>query len=166
MPNKSPRVQINADTSKSKISKLELRIRKETEKALNVKGDLACPKHMTSAAKKEWKSLMAVYRRMEVPILNDLDSQALMMYCEAVSVYKSAQDVWVTLDGRGILASNDEDQKRIDSVLKTMRDQSKIIGRLSDLLCLTPISRARMGYSVWSAEKKRNLLEDLLQEDE
>lgn len=123
----------------------ELKAREESWNKLKTTKVLRVPGFLTLEAKKEWRRVMKLYNAMEADILSDLDQQALIMYCEATAIYKKAQEQWAKLNQ--VATMNTDGQKVIDSVLKTMERQSKIISSLSEQLCLTPVGRARMGMN-------------------
>lgn len=99
---------------------------------------------------------MRLYRMMDANILSDLDITALVMYCEAWSVYKTAQEQWVKLNT--VATTNPASQKVIDTLIDTMNKQAQVVSRLSEQLCLTPVGRARMGINP-AKDKKDPLIE-------
>lgn len=106
---------------------------------------LTCPGYLTDLAKKEWRRTLKLYKSMDADILCDLDVAALVMYCEAWSIYKTAQDQWTKL---GTTAStNPAAQALIDKTLEVMNKQTAVISKLAEQLCLTPVGRARMGMN-------------------
>lgn len=123
----------------------ELQARQDSWNNLKTTKILKVPTHLTDEAKKEWRRVMRLYAQMEVDILSDLDRQALIMYCEATSIYKKAQQQWSKLGQ--IVTPNPDGQKLIDKIFITMERQQKIITSLSEQLCLTPVGRARMGMN-------------------
>jgi P27 family predicted phage terminase small subunit len=137
--------------------------RKEVESKLTSTALLKCPSYISSEAKKEWKRIMKLYRKMEADILSDLDIMALVMYCEATAIYKEAQSVWAKY-GK-VVASNPEAQRVLDKTFITMEKQTKIVSSLSEQLCLTPVGRARMGMNAVN-QKEPNKLEQLLADDD
>jgi P27 family predicted phage terminase small subunit len=132
----------------------EYEAREESYKKLQVSKVLKCPSHLTPEAKKEWKRIMKLYNQMDADILSDLDLQPLIMYCEAVSVYKQALET--RKEFKRLVSTNEEMQKLIDNTLKTMERQSKIISSLSEQLCLTPVGRARMGMNATAQKEEED----------
>lgn len=155
----TPAKLINLKTSK--ISILERNRREEIEMALQSDKILKCPSHLTKDAKREWKRIMKLYEKMQADILSDLDRQALIMYCEAVSNYNAAQKDWHfyqstkenikenfkksnSFDYNEFIKSIKDIDESIDIVSARMIRQIKVINPLTEQLCLTPVGRARM----------------------
>lgn len=152
------------DNKVFKKNSQELEAREESWQKMQVSKILRVPKHLTPEAKKEWRRVMKLYNQMEADILSDLDQQALIMYCEAVAIYNKAQEQWAKLNQ--VATTNPDGQKVIDSILKTMERQSKIISSLSEQLCLTPVGRARMGMNATKVEEDDPLVELLRRKNE
>lgn len=142
------------DKKAFKKNSQEYEAREESYKKLQVSKVLKCPCHLTSEAKREWKRVMRLYDQMEADILSDLDQQALIMYCEAVSLYKQALET--RKEFTKLVSTNEDMQKLIDNTLKTMERQSKIISSLSEQLCLTPVGRARMGMNPTASKEEED----------
>ena len=155
-----PASLISVDTHKK--SKTSILSRQENERRLAVQTtNLRVPSYLTDEAKKEWRRVMKLYKQMDGTILSDLDLQALTIYCEAVSIYKKAHEVWAK--HLQVVNVNEDAQKIIDKTFKTMQTQSQIIYRFSEQLCLTPVGRARMGMA---KKDEPSALEKLLMDDE
>lgn len=134
--------------------------RKRTE-AVAVLADvskLSAPSYLSPLAKKEWRRIMKLYKQMDVKILCDLDVAALVMYCEAWSIYKVAQEQWTKL--QVVATTNKASQQVINTCIDTMNKQATVVSRLSEQLYLTPAGRARMGVTP-RKKKKDELLEFL-----
>lgn len=132
------------DPAEHKKSKDEIESRQKIEQSLKTSSKLTCPKYLSIAAKKEWRRVIKLYRGLDVDVLCDLDISALVIYCEAWSIYKQAQSVWAKYIEN--LQSNPETKTRMpEKYFTIMKEQSKIINSVSEQLCLTPVGRARMG---------------------
>lgn len=152
------------DNKTYKKNSQEIQEREESWEKLKTTKILRVPSHLSPEAKKEWRRVMKLYNQMEADILSDLDQQALIMYCEATAVYKKAQEQWVKL--QQVATPNPDGQKLIDSILKTMERQSKIVSSLSEQLCLTPVGRARMGMNPTKVEEDDPLMKLLQRKNE
>jgi P27 family predicted phage terminase small subunit len=152
------------DPGKHKKSQKDIRKRKAVEKSLRGKPKLWCPSYLSADAKKEFKRLMRIYKSLEVNILSDLDITALAMYCEATAIWKEAQGEWAKY--RKIIAGNPDQQKYLDKIVKTMSDQTKIINNLAELLCITPVGRAKMGIMAVKKQQGPSKLERLMSDDD
>lgn len=137
-----------------------VRARANAEDKIKTADRLEPPTGMSSAAKKEWKRIMGLYRQMEADILNDLDISALMMYCEAYAVYRKAEKVWVNFSK--LKDPSDTDYKIFNRARVQMNDQVKVVCQLSEQLCLTPVGRARMGIAM-AKKKEQSSLAKLFQ---
>lgn len=144
-------------------TKAEKEPRLETAQALHTTSILKCPAYLTDLAKKEWRRTMRLYNQMDASILCDLDTAALVMYCEAWSIYRTAQDQWSKL--KIVATTNPAAQTLIDKTMDTMNKQTTVICKLAEQLCLTPVGRARMGMNPTRHKAGDKLLE-LLNSDE
>lgn len=135
----------------------EKEAREESRKALMTTSRLACPNYLTDLAKKEWRRILKLYKSMDADILCDLDVAALVMYCEAWSVYKTAQDQWSKLTT--VASTNPAAQALIDKTLDVMNKQTSVMSKLAEQLCLTPVGRARMGMNPTRQKAGDKLLE-------
>lgn len=150
---------------------LDNKIRKEsndtlTERAViesalaDTDAKLKCPSQLSPTAKKEWKRIISLYKKLESRILCDLDITALAMYCEAVAIYQKAQATWTKY---GFVVSTDPDEQiMMNKCIKIMNEQTKIISGLSEQLCLTPVGRARMGLMKKQKDTEDEELDELL----
>jgi P27 family predicted phage terminase small subunit len=162
MTGRKPTPAAMIDTAEYKRSKADIEARKSMESKLHSTALLKCPSYISLEAKKEWKRIMKLYRKMEADILSDLDIMALVMYCEATAIYKEAQSTW-TKYGK-VVAANPEAQRILDKTFVMMEKQTRIVSQLSEQLCLTPVGRARMGMSA-ANHKGPSELEKLLDDD-
>ena len=137
--------------------------RKEVENKLRTKASLSCPKQISDEAKKEWRRLMRLYKSVDSEILCDLDIQTLIMYCEATAIYKKAQETW--REHTAVVSNNEKVQLTLDRCLTIMDRQTRIICKLSEQLCITPMERARMAINA-SNKNTTSSLEALLNEDD
>ena len=151
------------DNLSHKKNSEEIAMRKEIEAKLKTKAKLTVPKYLTDEAKKEWRRIMRLYNQMELKILNDLDITALVMYCEATAIYKKAQETWAKVNQ--VVSGNDAGQKMLDKTFTTMEKQSKIISKLAEQLCLTPVGRARIGNAHSKNKPKSDVLDLMNEED-
>lgn len=133
-------------------SNAEKEAREEGLKGLKSGAKLSCPGYLTDPAKKEWRRIMRLYRQMESDILSDLDVTALVMYCEAVAMWQTAQKDWAKL--QATVSTNPTAQAVIDKTIRTMNKQTEVISRLSEQLCLTPVGRIRMGMGLAAKKEK------------
>jgi len=138
-----------------KKSNEEIQMRIEAEQKLRAPAVLRCPKDLSPAARKEWRRVIKLYKKLETDILNDLDLMALTIYCEAVAVYKKAHETWVKY--LQVVAANPEAQRVLDKCIALMEKQSKTISSFSEQLCLTPVGRARMGMNAVRTNEKSDI---------
>lgn len=120
------------------------------EQNLQTKATLRAPTQLSAEAKKEWRRVMKLYKEMDADILSNLDEMTLIIYCEAVAIYKKAQELWINY--QAVVTTDPRSQTIIDKTFKTMEKQSQIIAKCASDLCLTPVGRARMGIN--PADKK------------
>jgi P27 family predicted phage terminase small subunit len=127
-----------------KKSKTAVKHRKQAEKKLVNNKVLRCPSYISDGAKREWRRIMEQYAATDAEILCGLDTQALVMYCEATAIYRKAEETWSKI-------SNDQSGETSivleDRCVEIMTEQSKIIKGLLEQLCLSPVGRARMALN-------------------
>lgn len=131
------------DPAERKRSNAEIENRQAIENSLLVTAKLTCPKTLSAYGKIEWRRVVKLYKQMGSNILSDLDITALTMYCESAAIYKKAQETWAKY--QMLVGANAGTQRILDKSIKTMNEQTKIVNKLSEQLCLTPVGRARMG---------------------
>lgn len=151
------------DALNHKKSKDDIEVRQEVERALKTNSELKCPRHLSQEAKKEWRRLLKLYKSMKVDLFCDLDIQAITMYCEASAIYKKAQETWVKYTT--VVSTNSEAQRVLDKCLSTMDKQAKLISRLAEQLCITPVGRARIGM-IARKEEQPSELEGFFEEED
>jgi len=134
-----------ADPVEMHRSKETISQRLEIEEQLETRAKLSCPKKLSPTAQKEWRRVMKLYKAMGASILSDLDITALGMYCEATAIYDEARKTWA--EHQKVVVANPNAQRIIDKCIETMSKQAKIVVQFSELLCLTPVGRARMGVA-------------------
>jgi len=150
------------DAADHKKSAAEIDKRRKTEEGLLCKASLTVPDYISDNAKKEWRRVMKLYRTLDTKILCDLDAMALVIYCEAVSIYKKAQETWKKYNF--VVSGNAESQRVIDKCFQIMEKQTKIINELAEQLCLTPVGRARMGVATAKAPVPINTINEKILE--
>lgn len=151
------------DKKKSKSSTVVLKKRAEAENNLVTTANLTCPKGLSPDAQKEWRRLLRLYRKMQVNILSDLDVPVLSQYCEAVALWKMYQREWKNM--KDLDMSKYENLKVMDKVRKSMNDQSLVLIKLAEQLCITPLGRARMGIAS-ALKPKGPTLKDFMKDDD
>ncbi len=156
-----PVITLAEGTIKTKIGKKGIKERTDAEKKLIGTNKLSCPSYMSEEAKKEWKHIIKLYNNLEIEVLSDFDTNVLMTHCEAVAMYKKAQEIWVKYNS---LVSTDEMQQRIlDKMQTTLNKQQEIIRITGESLGFTPAGRARL--SVAKKKEKNKILSFLEEED-
>ncbi len=151
---------LGENTSKSKefIEQRE-RIAGNLQTSANV--IMECPSYLDEKARGEWYRVLSLYDEMPANILSDLDISTLVIYCQAFSMYREAQENQKKF---GTLISTDNKTQRVlDANRKIMNEQAKIMLKCSADLCLSPISRARMGVNPADTEEPTNPLEKLME---
>jgi len=151
------------DAAKHKKGKEAMKMRKQNTPT-GCDGKLIAPRDLSPLAKKEWKRIIKLYNQLDVKILNDLDMQALKMYCSAKANYDSALKQYIE---EGQHPTSEEMTRYGNKVvpnplLKVMEQQTKIITSLSEQLCLTIVGRARMGMI--KANEPKNPLKEFNEE--
>lgn len=150
----------NAETRSHKAKKPEREERARAMEALKVRTALERPSWLTPLAKKEWDRVMKLYGEMEADILSALDVAALVAYCEAWAIYRTAQKDWKAM--KATVSEDRDTQRMINQTIKTMNEQTQVISRLSEQLCLTPVGRARMGMNPARQKKPGDRLLEVL----
>ncbi len=106
---------------------------------------LRCPSHLSDDAKKEWKRIVGIYAELDTPLLNDLDINALEVYCEAVVTYRKAmQKVRETAE---VYTSRVDPKPRKNPWLTVANDAAMQIKKYGEILLLDPVSRARVSLT-------------------
>ena len=146
------------DNSTAHYTKQQLEAREAAEPR-GCSDALEPPESLSEAAKKHWVRLVALYRELNVPILNDLDSDILAAYCEAVAIYQEAEQKY---QGQS-LVSYSEGKIVENPYLSIMTREGKNIAKYAEQLCLSPVGRARMGIAKARAEIEDDPMTDILQ---
>lgn len=160
MKGRKPKPAEMTDAKEMKLNVKQTEDRKQAEKNIQTSANLTCPKALSPEAQKEWRRLLRLYRKMQVNILNDLDVPVLSQYCEATAVWKTYQKQWKTM--MGIDMNDCDNLKALDMVRRSMNDQSLILIKLAEQLCITPLGRARMGIAS-ALKPKKNSLKDFME---
>jgi len=147
-----PSAVINITNDKQgKRSKAEIKKREETEP--HIKSDLLkCPTRLSSAAAEEWHRIVSLYKEFENQIMNDLDEDALTVYCEALIMYKIAMEK--VKETAAVYKSPKDAEPKINPWLKVANDSSTTMRAHSDLLLLNPVARARAGLAIMKASEE------------
>ena len=87
--NPYPYAMKNATNDTGHLTKAELEKRRKSEPTIK-SSELKWPSHLSSEAKKEWRRIVKLYKELSVPVLCDLDSHVLEVYCNAVVDYRKA----------------------------------------------------------------------------
>jgi P27 family predicted phage terminase small subunit len=131
---------------------------------------LTAPSYLTKEGKKEWNALMKLYKKMSLNILDELDIQAISSYVEAKANWKAGMRIWKSLVekyGDNIHFLKREDQKNVDDLKKRIDNADSKMLSLSEVLCLSPIGRARMSIALANKGLKLdNPINKLLEDDE
>lgn len=175
MKGAKPKPAALRDPKESKVSKKDHQKRLDMEKALRGNDPkLRPPKWLSKEGKKEFRRLIKIYKSLPVQILSDLDTTMLAQYCQAYSVYQSAMKKREKLMDQEFSIDSKTDESQIDfedridreqqKLVTRMNSQTKIMNKLSEALCITPVGRARMGIMVThktTTDKKVEELRDL-----
>ena len=160
MKGRKPKPAEMTDAKKSKLNVKETEDRKKAESNIKASANLTCPKSLSPEAQKEWRRLLRLYRKMQVNILSDLDVPVLSQYCEATAIWKAYQKQWKAMKDTNL--GNYESLKTLDKIRKSMNDQSLVLIKLAEQLCITPLGRARMGIAS-ALKPKENSLKDFME---
>jgi len=129
---------VNNDHNRLTNEQLESRLRNEPKPK---SARLATPPWLSDAAKKEWKRLAKLFKEMDSMVLSDLDTNALAIYCECVVTYKKA--MLKVRETNEVYASNGQPKK--NPWLTVANEAATQIKKYGEILCLDPVSRARVG---------------------
>lgn len=143
------------DPGKAHYGAKAIAARREAELKLKSSDRLVCPSYLSDEAKKVWKRIMKIYRTAQEVVVCDLDQQLLIMYCDAVAIYKMAQEKLYKI---GEVSSQDKSvQVEIKNCLSTMGTQCKTIERLAGPLALSPDGRAKLSIKKSKKEEPTEL---------
>ena len=154
---RKPTLSVVLDNSKAHKTKAQLEARAAHEPR-GCSDALEPPESLSEAAKKHWVRLVALYRELNVPILNDLDSDILAAYCEAVAIYQEAEQKY---QGQPLVGYS-EGRIVENPYLSIMTREGKNIAKYAEQLCLSPVGRARMGIAKAKAEVEGDPMEGIL----
>ena len=98
-----------------------------------------CPDHLDEGAKKEWKRLLPILRRMR--LVTEADGIALGNLCQAYSTMAQAQ---VKLNKTGLLYGKEGQPIRASPLLRIIHECSDRINILCREFGLTPAARSRL----------------------
>jgi len=141
---------------KSRKTIAELATRKSNEPKIN-SAKLWCPAHLSELAKKEWRRIARLYRELKDPIINDLDLNALEIYCEAVVTYQKAM-AEVRKTTEVYMASTGA---KINPWLTVANNAALLMKKYGEALLLDPVSRARAGLAKAKVPEKSGMAEFL-----
>ena len=116
------------------------------------------PSSMSSAGKKEWRRIIALYQQLPNQILCDLDYQVLRTYCEAVANYDRASKIIKKVESECRKTGIAFRLEMVAAESKVLNQCSKEIRALTDQLCLSPVSRAAQG--IIGAKQQQNQNKD------
>ncbi len=125
------------------LTKRDLRERKKNEPTIESRF-LKCPAHLSPEAKKEWRRIVKLYDELNVPILTDLDTNALEVYCESFTTYKKAI-ARVRETSEVYVNKSDQNKPKKNPWLTVANEAALQMKKYGDVLLLDPVSRARAG---------------------
>jgi P27 family predicted phage terminase small subunit len=137
---------VKQTNDKKCLSKDTIRKREANEPTIKQKL-LICPKHLSPAAKAEWKRLAKLYLELEDALLNDLDLNVLEAYCNTLERYRKAVTMLDTADGRPLDVVLSPQGTKVNPWFKVMVESANLLKRYGELLLLDPVSRARVGLA-------------------
>jgi P27 family predicted phage terminase small subunit len=133
---------VEANAKKQKTSRKKIEGRKNNQPSIDT-SNLICPEHISPEGKEEWKRIVDLYRELNQPIINDLDINALEIYCESLVTYRKAMlKVRETSE-----VYKSEYGPKVNPWLKVANDASIQVKKYGDILLLDPVSRARVGLA-------------------
>lgn len=135
---------ISLVSSNSRKTKAEIAARTSAEPG-GCSAVLAPPTNLSKAARAEWKRLIGLYRQLDTDVINDLDINLLAAYCESSAIFKAAQKKYKEED---LVVYNKSGTPIENPYLTIMRKEAANMAKHSELLCLSPVGRARMGLAV------------------
>ncbi len=116
---------------------------------------LKTPDWISNEAKQEWKRLVKHFKEMDTKILSDLDTNALAIYCEAVITYRKA--IKKVRETSEVYTCKLEPNKPRKNPWLTVANEAAIqVKKYGEILCLDPVSRARVGLGMSKKEEDPN----------
>jgi len=134
-------IEVNND--KCRYTKEQLESRKANQPKIN-SVTLKCPQNLSDDAKKEWKRIVKLYQELSHPLINDLDVNALEIYCEAVVTYRKAMQK-VRETSEVYVSKTDPNKPRKNPWLTVANEAAIQVKKYGEILLLDPVSRARAG---------------------
>jgi len=148
---------MQATNDKNRLTKKALEDRERNEPRIK-SARLTCPAHMSDDAKKEWRRIVKLYRELEKPIITDLDTNALEIYCESLVTYRKAMQK-IRETSEVYVSKADANRPKKNPWLTVANDAAGQIKKYGESLLLDPVSRARIGlpiHPLCSAASSRN----------
>jgi len=139
------------DNKKHGMTKKELEARQGSEPMLKIK-KITCPMHLTKEAKKEWKRIIKLYEELEIPILNNLDRNAIEVYCETLVTYRKAVE---KIRYEGEIITTIRGMKVQNPWMNVIQKCTLDLKRYGEILLLDPQSRARIGTAQAAINKAK-----------
>lgn len=152
---------MKATNDRNHLTKAELKGRETGEPRIH-SHDLKCPDHLSPEAKKEWRRIVKLYQELDTPILCDLDSVTLEIFCEAVATYRRAM-AKVHETSEVYVSKYDQTRPRKNPWLTVANEAAFQIKKYGEVLLLDPVSRARVGLAQ-SAQKEESPMMAFLRE--
>lgn len=151
------------DNKKNRLTKEEIEKRKNNTPG-GCDDKLTPPKDLSPMAKKEWRRIVRLHSQLSVKVINDLDSQALKMYCIAKVNYDIAAMCYLKEGQHPTVKEFTKFGYKMvpNPLLKVMEQQTNLINGLSSKLCLDAMDRARRGMV--QANEPKNPLNDFMNE--
>lgn len=150
---------MKATNDHNRLTKKTLEAREKNEPKIK-SAKLRCPKHLSEDAKIEWKRIVKLYREFDAPILNDLDINALEVYCEALVTYRKA--INMVRQTAEVAKFKGDDKQRKNPWLTVANEAANQIKKYGEILLLDPVSRARVGLAKSKQEDEEDPLLVLL----
>ncbi len=105
---------------------------------------LITPNWISKEAQTEWRRLVKQFKAMDAQLITDLDVNALAIYCDAVVTYRKAMQK-VRETSEVMTAKNNPGKPIKNPWLMVANDAATQIKKYGEVLCLDPVSRARVG---------------------
>ena len=129
---------VNNETNRLTQEQLDGRLKNEPKPK---SARLTTPSWLSDGAKKEWRRIVKLFKEMETSVLSDLDVNALAIYCESVATYKKA--IMKVRETSEVYASGGQPKR--NPWLIVANEAATQIKKYGEVLCLDPVSRARVG---------------------
>ena len=133
-------------------------IERERSEPVGAPDALVPPKELSEEARKEWRRVVRLYRQLNYSIANDLDRGVLAAYCESWAILQKAMVEYQTQP----LVVLTKDRLDTNPYVKIIDREGANIAKFSELLCLSPVGRARMGTAKANREKSDDPMAKLL----